>query len=55
MHQMIHPRGIFFQKDHELPTDPKYIGLREWENQQHHTSSSSIQKIGEKHVFKQHF
>ena len=31
MHEVIKPRGIFFNKDHELATEPKYLGLHEWE------------------------
>jgi hypothetical protein len=44
MHQVIHPRGIFFQQDYELAMDPKCIDLRERENQQHYASSSSVGK-----------
>jgi hypothetical protein len=29
MHEVIHPEGTFFQKDHELATDPKYISLHD--------------------------
>jgi hypothetical protein len=42
MHEVIHPMGIFFCKDHELATDPKYISLCEWTNPQHLAASSSI-------------
>jgi hypothetical protein len=44
MHEVINPRGQFFKEDDKLATNPKYIGLREWENQQHRASSSSIGK-----------
>jgi hypothetical protein len=44
MHKVIHPEGIFFQKDHELATNPKYISLHDWVNQQHRAASSSIKK-----------
>jgi hypothetical protein len=33
MHEVIHPMGKFFSKDHKLATDSKYISLREWENE----------------------
>jgi hypothetical protein len=32
MHEVIHPMGIFFSKDHELATDPKCISVCEWVN-----------------------
>jgi hypothetical protein len=44
MHEMIHPEGIFFQKDYELATDPKYISLYDWANQKHSAASSSVGK-----------
>jgi hypothetical protein len=44
MHEVIHPEGTFFQKDHKLALDPKYISLRDWANQQHCAASSSIVK-----------
>jgi hypothetical protein len=44
MHEVIHPMGIFFSKDHELATDPKYISLCDWANQQHRAASSSVGK-----------
>jgi hypothetical protein len=44
MHEVIHPEGIFFQKDHELATDSKYISLCDWANQQHRAASSSVGK-----------
>jgi hypothetical protein len=44
MHKVIHLEGKFFQKDHELATDPKYISLRDWANQRYHATSSSVGK-----------
>jgi hypothetical protein len=42
VHEVIHPKGTFSQKDHELATDPKYISICDWTNQQHLATSSSI-------------
>jgi len=44
MHEVVNPRGAFYSKDHELATDPKYHGTREWENKKHRASSSSVGK-----------
>ena len=38
------PRGTFFNKDHELAMETRYLGLREWENKKHHASASSVGK-----------
>jgi hypothetical protein len=43
LHEVIHPMGIFFAEHGELETNPKYIDLRDWTNQQHCASSSSIE------------
>jgi hypothetical protein len=44
MHEVIQLEGIFFQKDRELATDPKYISLHDWVNQHHNVTSSSVGK-----------
>jgi hypothetical protein len=41
-HEVIHPIGTIFCKDHELATDPKYISLHEWANRRHLAASSSV-------------
>jgi hypothetical protein len=43
-HEVIHPEGMFFQKDHKLAMDPKFISLHDWANQQHRAASSSVGK-----------
>ena len=42
MHEVVNLRGILFYDAQELARDPKYISLREWENQEHRASSSSV-------------
>jgi hypothetical protein len=44
MHEVIHLDDIFFQKDHQLATDSKYISLHDWANQQYRAASSNIGK-----------
>jgi len=44
MHEVINPRGTFYDKHSELATESKYLGLREWENKKHCVSSSSVGK-----------
>jgi len=41
MHEVVNVRGNFFHEAQDLATDDKYIGLREWENQQHRAATSS--------------
>jgi hypothetical protein len=42
MHEVVNTRGKYFYDAQELATDPKYIGLREWKNQEHRAASSSV-------------
>ena len=49
--EVVNVRGKYFYDGQELATDPKYISLREWENQEHRASSSSIRRELGKHVF----
>jgi hypothetical protein len=44
MHEVINARGKYFYDAQELTTDPKYIGLCEWENQEHRVTTSSIRR-----------
>jgi len=41
MHEVVNARGKFFHEVQDLATEDKYIGLREWENQQHCAATSS--------------
>ena len=41
MHEVVNARGKFFDEVQDLATDDIYIGLREWENQQHRAATSS--------------
>jgi len=41
MHEVVNARGKFFHEVQDLATEDKYIGLREWENQQHRAATSS--------------
>jgi len=40
MHEVVNARGKFFHEVQDLATEDKYIGLREWENQQHRAATS---------------
>ena len=40
MHEVVNVRGKFFYEVQDLATEDKYIGLREWENQQHRAATS---------------
>ena len=40
MHEVVNVRGKFFLEVQDLATEDKYIGLREWENQQHRAATS---------------
>ena len=40
MHEVVNVRGKFFDEVQDLATEDKYIGLREWENQQHRAATS---------------
>ena len=40
MHEVVNVRGKFFLEVQDLATEDKYIGLREWKNQQHHAATS---------------
>ena len=40
MHEVVNVRGKFFYEVQDLATEDKYIGLREWKNQQHHAATS---------------
>ena len=42
MHEVINPKGTFYDKHSELATKTKYLGIREWENKKHRASSSSV-------------
>ena len=44
MHEVVKPRGTFYDKHSELAMKSKYLGLREWENKKHCASSSSVGK-----------
>jgi hypothetical protein len=44
MHEVVNARGKQFYDSQELATDLKYIGLREWENQEHCAASSSVRR-----------
>ena len=41
LHEVVNVRGKFFHEAQDLATDDKYIGLREWHNQQHRVATSS--------------
>ena len=41
LHEVVNVRGKFFHEAQDLATDAKYIGLREWHNQQHRAATSS--------------
>ena len=41
MHEVVNARSKFFHEVQDLATEDKYIGLREWENQQHRAATSS--------------
>ena len=41
LHEVVNVRGKFFHEAQDLATDDKYIGLREWHNQQHRAATSS--------------
>jgi len=41
MHEVVNARGKFSDEVQDLATDDIYIGLREWENQQHRAATSS--------------
>ena len=41
MHEVVNAWGKFFDEVQDLATDDIYIGLREWENQQHRAATSS--------------
>jgi len=41
MHEVVNVRGKFFHELQDLATENKYIGLRQWENQQHRAATSS--------------
>ena len=41
MHEVVNVRGKFFHVLQDLATENKYIGLRQWENQQHRAATSS--------------
>ena len=40
MHEVVNVRGKFFYEVQDLATEDKYIGLREWKNQQHRAATS---------------
>ena len=35
LHEVVNVRGKYFYHDQELAMDDKYIGLREWDNQEY--------------------
>ena len=41
LHEVINVKGKFFHEAQVLAMDDKYIGLREWHNQQHRVATSS--------------
>ena len=41
MYEVVNVSGKFFHEVQDLATEDKYIGLREWENQQHRAATSS--------------
>ena len=41
LHDVVNVKGKFFHEAQDLATDAKYIGLREWHNQQHRAATSS--------------
>jgi hypothetical protein len=42
MHEVVNLRGKFFHEAQDLAMEDKYIGLREWDNQRHRATSSTI-------------
>jgi hypothetical protein len=44
MHEVVNVRGKIFHEAQDLTTEDKYIGLREWNNQQHRAASSSVRR-----------
>ena len=41
LHEVVNVRGKFFHEAQDLATDDKYVGIREWHNQQHRAATSS--------------
>ena len=41
LHEVVNVRGKFFHEAQDLATEDKYIGIREWHNQQHRAATSS--------------
>ena len=41
LHEVVNKKGKFFHEAQDLATDDKYIGIREWHNQQHRAATSS--------------
>jgi hypothetical protein len=46
MHEVVNTRRKYFYDAQELATDPKYIGLREWENQEHRAVPPLVAFVG---------
>jgi len=42
LHAVVHIDGEFVHPKHELSTDPKFASLRQWDNQELRTSTSSV-------------
>ena len=42
LHEVVHIGGEFVHPVHELSTDPKYVSLRQWENQDLRAGSTSV-------------
>ena len=45
LHEVVNKKGKFFQEAQDLAMDDKYIGLREWHNQQHRAATSSGPRV----------
>ena len=41
LHEVVNKKGNFFHEAQDLAMDDKYIGPREWHNQQHRAATSS--------------
>ena len=45
LHEVVNVKGNFFHEAQDFATDDKYIGLREWHNQQHRAATSSGPRV----------
>ena len=55
LYEVVNVKGKYFYDAQELAMDPKYLGLREWDNSKHHVVSSSACREQGQYVFNVHF